>query len=68
MPPPINDPIPNQDINMLGTEKDQSLPPQLAKNIPGYKSPINVVQDCRNDSTDDGIQPSTSPFATRHLI
>ena len=41
MLPPIKDPIPNQDINMLGTEKYQSLPPKLAKYCPGYKSLIN---------------------------
>ena len=43
--------IPNQDINMLGTEKDQSLPPKLAKFRPGYKSLINYPEDGRNDST-----------------
>ena len=31
MLPPRKDPIPNQDINRLGTKKYQSLPPQLAK-------------------------------------
>ena len=35
--PSINDPIPNPDINVLGTKKYQSLPPQLAKFCPGYK-------------------------------
>ena len=39
--PPRKDLIPNQDINMLGTEKYQSLPPQLTKFRPGYKSLIN---------------------------
>ena len=29
MLPPRKDPIPNPDINMLGTEKDQIIPPQL---------------------------------------
>ena len=29
--------IPNQNINMIGTKKYQSLPPQLAKFRPGYK-------------------------------
>ena len=38
MSPQRKDPIPNQDIDMLGTEKDQSLPPQWAKFRPGYKS------------------------------
>ena len=50
--PPINDLIPNQDINMLGTEKYQSLPPQFDKFIPGYKSLINKAEDVSNDSTD----------------
>ena len=50
--PPINDPIPNQDINMLGTEKYQSIPPQFDKFIPGYKSLINKAEDVSNDSTD----------------
>ena len=51
MSPPIKDPIPNQDINMLGTKKDQSIPPQLAKFRPVYKSLINEAEDCHNDST-----------------
>ena len=38
MLPPGKDPIPNQDINRLSTKKDQSIPPQLAKYPPGYKS------------------------------
>ena len=52
MSPPRNDPIPNQDINMLGTEKYQSLSPQLAKYRPGYKSLMNKAEDGRNNSTD----------------
>ena len=35
--PPRKYPIPDTDINILGTEKYQSLPPQLAKYHPGYK-------------------------------
>ena len=35
--PPGKDPIPNQDINMLGTKKDQSLLLNLPKFVPGYK-------------------------------
>ena len=50
--PPRNDPIPNQDINMLGAEKYQYLPTQLAKFCTGYKSLINEAEDGRNDSTD----------------
>ena len=38
MLPQRKDPITNQDINMLGNEKDQSLPPQLSKFFPRYKS------------------------------
>ena len=34
--PPRKDAIPNQDIDILGTKKYQSLPPQLAKYRPGY--------------------------------
>ena len=52
MSPPRKDPIPNQDINMLGTKIYQSLPPQLAKFRSGYKSSINEAEDGRNDSTD----------------
>ena len=42
MSPPRKYLIPNQDINILRTEKYQSLPPQLAKYCPGYKSLINM--------------------------
>ena len=52
MSPPRKDPIPNKDIKILGTEKDQSLPPQLTKYCPGYKSLINKAEDGRNDYTD----------------
>ena len=52
MSPPGKDPITNQDINILGTKQDQSLPPQLAKYCPGYKSLINKAKDGRNDYTD----------------
>ena len=31
MSPPRKYPIPNQDINMIGTRKYQILPPQLSK-------------------------------------
>ena len=52
MSPPGKDPIGNQDINMLGTKRYQSLPPQLDKFSPGYKLWINESEDSRNDSTD----------------
>ena len=53
MLPPRKDPIPNQDINILGTKKYQILPPQLAKYPTGYKSLINKSEDGRNYSTDN---------------
>ena len=37
---------------MLWTEKDQSLPPQLAKFCPGCKSLRKEAEDDCNDSTD----------------
>ena len=46
------DPIPNQDINILGTEKDQILPPQLGRYHPGYKLLLNKAKDGRNDYID----------------
>ena len=49
---PKHYPIPNQDINMLRTEKYQRLPPQLAKFCPGYKSFIGKAEYGRKDSTD----------------
>ena len=49
---PRRDPIPNQDINILSTKKDQSLPPQLAEFPPGFKSLINKAEDDYNCSTD----------------
>ena len=52
MLPPGNGMITNQDINRLGTEKYQSLPPQLAKYIHRYKSLINEAEDDCNDSKD----------------
>ena len=50
MSPPRNDPIPNQDMNILINKKYQSLPPELAKYPPGYKSLINEAEDDCNDS------------------
>ena len=50
--PPRKDLIPNPYINMLGTKKYQSLLPQLARFLPGYKSLINESEDGRNYSTD----------------
>ena len=52
MSPPRKDTIPNKDINISGTKKDQSLPQQLAKFSPGYKSLINKSEDCCNNYTD----------------
>ena len=41
MSPPRKDPIPYQDINILGTKTYQNLPPQYSKYRPGYKSLIH---------------------------
>ena len=50
--PPRKDPIPNQDMNMLITVKYQSLPPQLPKFRPRYKSLRNKADDDCHYSTD----------------
>ena len=50
-------PIPNQDINRLITEKDQSLPLHLAKFPPEFKSLINEAHD--HNSTEDYCNDST---------
>ena len=52
MSPQRKDPIPNQDINRLRTKKYLSLPPQLAKYCPGFKSLLNKAEENHNDSTD----------------
>ena len=52
MSPPRKFPVPNQDINVLSTKKDQSLPPTLAKYTPGYKSLIYKAEYDFNHSTD----------------
>ena len=39
--PPRKDPISDQDINKLSTQKGQSLPSQLAKSPPVFKLLIN---------------------------
>ena len=52
MSPQIKDMVTNNDTNILGTKKDQSLPQQLAKYFPGYKSLINETENGRNDYTD----------------
>ena len=50
--PQRKDPIPDQNINMLGTKKYQNFPPQLPKFCPGYKLLRNEADDDSNDSTD----------------
>ena len=50
--PPRKYPIPNQYINMLGTVKDQSLPPQLAKYLPEYESLI-IEENCDHNYSID---------------
>ena len=52
MQPPRKDLIPNKDIRILGTEKDESLLPQLTKYCSGYKSSINKAEDDHNNSID----------------
>ena len=52
MSPPRKYPTPNQDINMFGTDKDQSLLPQPTKFRPGYKSLGIEVENYHNNSTD----------------
>ena len=51
MSPQRKDPIPNQDKNTLGIEKDQSLPPHVPKFSPGFKSLINEAYDDNHEST-----------------
>ena len=59
MSPPIKDPIPNQYIKISITEKDSSLPPNMAKYPPEYKPLFNDAHDPNsteydpNDSTDN---------------
>ena len=53
MSPPRKDPIPNQDLNMVGAKKDQNIPTQLSKFCPGYKSLIKKAEDVCNYSTDN---------------
>ena len=53
MSPPRKDPIPNQDINRLSTEKYQSLPPKLAKYFHEYKLLINKAKVDRNYYTNN---------------
>ena len=48
MSPPRKYPNSNQYINRLITKKYQSLPPQLAKYFPGYKSLKNEAEDDYN--------------------
>ena len=49
---PRKDPILNQDINTLGIEKYQSLPPHLPKFFPGCKSLRNEAGDDSHEYTD----------------
>ena len=53
MSPPRKDPIPNKDINILGTEKDLTLTPKLDKYRPWYKSLTNEAEDDCNDYTNN---------------
>ena len=57
--PPIKYTITHQDINILITKQDPSLPPNIAKYPPGYKPLFNdthdpnSTEDDPNDSTDN---------------
>ena len=55
--PPRKDPIPNQDNNILITKQDPSLPPNIERYPPWYKSLFNVTHD--QNSTEDDIIDST---------
>ena len=57
MSPPIKDPVPNQYINRLTNGQAPSLPPIIAKYIPGYKSLFNGRHD--PNSTEDYPNGST---------
>ena len=57
MSPPRKDPIPNQYINRLITEKDHFFPKHLAKIPPGFKSLLNDAHD--PNSTEDNLNDST---------
>ena len=57
MSPPIEDPIPNQDINIFITKKDQSLLPYLAKFPPRFNKSITKANDY--NSTEDNLNNST---------
>ena len=51
MSPKRKYPIPNQQINILGNKKYQSLPPQLYKFNPCFKSLKNEADHDPNDYT-----------------
>ena len=51
--PPRKDPIPNQNKNTLGLEKDQSLPPHVPPIPPGFKSLRNQANYDSPESTDN---------------
>ena len=59
--PPRKDPIPNQDINMLGTVKHQIIPPKLPKFCPGQKSLRNEADNDHKDSTDTSRTDKEDP-------
>ena len=58
--PPRKDPITNQDINRLITEKYQILPPHLAKYPPGFKVLINYAPDPNSTEGDCNDSINTS--------
>ena len=52
---PKKDPIPNQDKNILGLEKYQSLPPHAPTSPPGFKSLRNKANDDNPVSIDTSL-------------
>ena len=50
--PPKKDPIPNQDKNHLGIQKDKWLPPHFSPFPPGFKSLRNEANDDDTETTD----------------
>ena len=50
--PPKKDPIPNQDKNHLGIQKDKWLPPHFSPFPPGFKSLRNKANDDDPETTD----------------
>ena len=52
MPTPIKDPIPNQDKNICGYQKDQCLTSDVPPFLPGNKSLLNEENGDNPETTD----------------